>query len=423
MVLLFKKIRLIDPYLECDDKFDVLIKDGIIKEIGQNLFYKNAKVIMGKNLLMTSGFLDIHVHLRDPGFTYKEDILTGSKSGAAGGFTALCPMPNTYPVTDNIKTVNYILDKAKKADCRIYPTAAITEGELGYQFTNFKDLIDVGVVAFTDDGRPVENNLIMENALKIAKDNDILVMSHCEDLKIIDGGIINKGEVSERLNVKGMDRESEDKITKREIELAKKTGARLHICHVSTKGSVQAIRDGKKQGVNVTGETCPHYFSLTDKALLNEDADYRMNPPLREDDDLVAIIDGLKDGTIDAITTDHAPHSLEDKENFLLAPNGVIGLETSFAAAYTYLVENGHLTLNQLINKLTINPYKIINKKQSNIQKGNLADITVIDLDEKWVVDIDKMHSKSKNAVFKGKTLKSKVIYTMCDGKETFSLI
>lgn len=419
MELLIKNARLIESYLNIDENTNIYIKNGIIEEISPNI-QKDCRIISGDNLLVTNGFLDIHVHLRDPGLTHKEDIISGTKSAAAGGFTGVCPMPNTLPITDNVDIINYIKEKNKDGFCRIYPTAAITKMEMGKEFTDFKSLIKSGVVAFTDDGGPVEDDFMMEEALKLINENGSFIMSHCEDLKIVDGGIIHKGEVSEKLNVKGIHRESEDSITKREVMLAKKLGAKVHICHVSTKGSLDAIRIGKSQGVKVTCETCPHYFYFTHEMLLKKDADYRMNPPLREKSDLNAVIDAIKDGTVDAITTDHAPHSKEEKSDFLKAPNGVIGLETSFSASYTALVKTGHISLNKLLTLYTSSPYNIIGQKQINIKQNNLADLVIIDLDDKWVVDPLKLQSKAKNAIFKGVTLDSRVIMTINNGNVTY---
>jgi len=420
MEILLKKVRLIEPYLNIDQVTDIFIKDGIIKEIGENI-NSHSNTILGENLLVTNGFLDLHVHLRDPGFKHKEDIITGTKSAAVGGFTGVCPMPNTFPITDNIDIVNYIREKSEKDGfCTIYPSAAITKMEMGKEFTDFSALIKAGVVAFSDDGGPVEDDEMMKKALILARDNNTLIMSHCEDLKIVDGGIMHKGEVSKQLGIRGIDRLSEDTITQREINLAQEVGAKIHICHVSTRGSLEAIRQGKKNGVMVTAETCPHYFSFTDEMLRKKDADYRMNPPLRENDDVNAVIEAIKDGTIDAITTDHAPHSKEEKVDFLKAPNGVIGLETSFSASYTNLVRAGHIGLDKLIGLYTKNPYKIIGEKQNEIRVGQPANLTVIDLDKKWTVDVEKLYSKSKNAIFKGEKLHSKVILTMNNGKITY---
>lgn len=425
MNFLLKNVRLLEPYLNIDDKCNILIKDGIIEKISNDDIECDSsyKVITGKNLLVTNGFIDMHVHFRDPGFTHKEDIISGSKSAACGGFTCVCTMPNTNPVVDNVETLKYINEKSKSAFCQVLPFASVTKGERGVTLNDFKSLKNAGAIGFTDDGLPVENDFVMENALLKSIEDDFLIVSHCEDFDIIDGGIINNGEVSKILNVKGMDRTSEDSITLREINLAKKLGARIHIAHVSTKGSVDIIRKAKAEGVKVTCETCPHYFTLTDKELLKKDANFRMNPPLRESDDVEAIINGLVDGTIDAIITDHAPHTKEEKKDFLNAPNGIIGLETCFSLCYEILVLNNHLSLNDLFLKMIVNPRRILSVTQKPIEVGNICDLVVIDLDKKWVVNEDEIISKSKNTPFLGREMTSKVILTLFNKKETYRMV
>ena len=415
--LLIQNIRVIDPYTDRDYLTDILIENGKIIKIETNI---NADIekLNGENLILTSGLIDMHVHLRDPGFTHKETVETGTMSGAAGGFTALCPMPNTNPITDNVETVEYI--KSRKSYCKIYPVGAITKQENGEELTDFKELINAGVVAFSDDGKPVENSKLLSEAIKKSKEENTLIISHCEDMEIIKGGIINKGEISKKLNVEGMDRLSEDSITQREIDLAEANDYKIHIAHVSTKGSTEIIRNAKKRGVKVTSETCPHYFVFTDNCLLTKDADYRMNPPLRENEDKQAIIIGLQDGTIDAIVTDHAPHTELEKRDFLTAPNGVVGLETSLSAGITFLVENQILSMNELIKKMTKVPYEIIGVTPNKIRVGDVADFTIYNPKTKWVVEKEKLKSKSKNSIFKNHTLTGKVLMTVCSGETTF---
>ena len=342
--LLITNARVIDPSCQPAMDFvgDILIEGERIAKVGAHLkdspIAQGAKLLDAGGLCAAPGFLDIHVHLRDPGFTHKEDILTGCRAAAAGGVTGVCCMPNTKPVADCPEVLSYILERAKQADARVYPIASITTGMKGEQLNDIAALHATGAVAVSDDGRPVENGGMMLKALRRAYDAGVPVISHCEDLTIIDGGIINEGEVSRRLGVKGMDRASEDSITAREIVLAESSGTAIHIAHVSTKGSVQLIREAKARGVKVTCETAPHYMMMTDRLLESRDANFRMNPPLREEEDCQAVIEGIFDGTIDAIVTDHAPHAAEEKEDFLKAPNGIVGLETSFDAACTVLV-------------------------------------------------------------------------------------
>lgn len=418
--ILIKNGRVVDPSQNLDEIIDILIENGKIILIEKNIDKKVDEIIDATGLLVTTGFVDMHVHLREPGFEYKEDIISGCESGVAGGITSMVCMPNTKPVIDNAETVEYILKKSKYAKAKVYPAGAITTNLSGTQLTNFQDLKKAGVIALSDDGRPVENAMIMQQALQQAKKQDLLVISHCEDMNIIKNGIINKGEVSEKLGVSGMDRTSEDYITAREIALANGVDSKIHIAHVSTEYATKIIRDAKKQGIKVTAETCPHYFWFTDKKLLLQDADYRMNPPLREEKDVEEIISGIIDGTFDCIVTDHAPHSLEEKQDFLKAPNGVIGMETSFSASYTKLVDTGIITLSRLIELMSLNPSKILGIEGGTLKVGSNADITIIDLNQRWMVDPCNGHSKAKNFIFKGEELKSKVKYTLCNGKIVF---
>ena len=372
--------------------------------------------------LCSTGFLDIHVHLRDPGFTHKEDIITGCKAAAAGGVTGVCCMPNTKPVTDSEEVLSYILDKAKDADARVYPIASITKGMLGQELNDIAALHACGAVAVSDDGRPVENGGMMLKALKEAYKAGVPVISHCEDLTIIDGGIINEGRISKELGVKGMDRASEDSITAREIVLAESSDTAIHIAHVSTKGSVQLIREAKARGVKVTCETAPHYMMMTDELLLSYNANFRMNPPLREQEDCEAIVEGVLDGTIDAIVTDHAPHAAEEKANFLKAPNGIVGLETSFAAACTVLVHQCGMSLLDLVKLMSTNPANLLRLPGGTLREEDFADIVLFDPDRSWTVDAEKLHSKSKNTPFDGLELTGRVVRTILGGKTVFEL-
>lgn len=359
----------------------------------------------------------MHVHLRDPGQTYKEDIFTGCEAAVAGGVTALACMPNTKPPVDNKETVKYILDKAKKAKAKVYPVGCITKGMQGKELCDYDELKAAGCVAVSDDGRPVESANMMAQAMVKAHYAGLKVISHCEDLEIIDGGIINKGKISQQLGVKGMSRLSEDIITARELAIAQDTQMPIHIAHVSTKGSVNTIRGNTHIGVMCTCETAPHYFMMTDEKLLSRDADYRMNPPLREEDDVMAITAAIIDGTIDCIVTDHAPHSAEEKADFEKAPNGVVGMETSLAATLTGLYHTGTISLMHIVRLMCVNPRKILGIEGGSLGIGDIADIAIFDADESWTVDPEKLHSKSKNTCFKGMTLKGRVKYTLVNGK------
>ena len=418
--ILIQNARVMDPSQNMDMTADILLENGVIAAVGENLSAENAEVINASGLVAAPGLIDMHVHLRDPGFTHKEDILTGCMAAAAGGFTAVASMPNTKPVTDTPEIIEYILDKAKDAACRVYPVAAITKGLSGSALNDFAALKAAGAVGVSDDGRPVENGGQMLEALKLAQKEGLLALSHCEDLTIIDGGIINKGKISEELGVKGMDRASEDSITAREIVLAECSDTRIHICHVSTKGSVQLIREAKARGVKVTAETAPHYMMMTDELLRKQDANWRMNPPLREQEDCEAVIAGVLDGTLDCIITDHAPHAAEEKADFHKAPNGIVGLETSFAAANTVLCKQRGMSLMNLIDMMSTRPANILGVPGGSLKVGAAADIVLLNPDKVWTVDKTKFHSKSNNTPFHGLELTGKAVCTICCGKITY---
>lgn len=413
--ILIKNIRAVDA--KSDRVTDVLISDDKIKTVGENLRCGADELIDGTDLVLMPSIFDMHVHLRDPGFTHKEDVLTGCSAAAAGGVTGVCAMPNTKPPCDNPETIRGIIRKAANTGVDVYPVGCITNGMSGKGLCDYESLKEAGCICISDDGRPVENAEMIRRALELSNENGLLVISHCEDLSIINGGIMNKGEISEKLGVKGMDRASEDMITAREIILANSVDARIHIAHVSTEGSVGIIRCSKKHGVRVTCETAPHYFMLTDELLLRRDADYRMNPPLRTRNDVKAVIEGIKDGTIDCIVTDHAPHTAEEKADFEKAPNGVVGLETSFAAALTGLYHTGDVSLRKIVELMCVNPRKILGLEAPEIAEGRTADLMIADISRKWTVEPDRLHSKSHNTVFKGMTLTGKPLVTISKGK------
>lgn len=422
MKLLIKNVRAVDPSVGLDEITDILAEDGVISSVGKTDCSADKVIDCQSKLVAFPGLFDMHVHLRDPGQTHKEDIITGTNAAKAGGFTGVACMPNTKPVIDNAETVKYVLDKAAKTGINVYPVGCITKGMKSEELCDFDQLIAAGVKAVSDDGRPVQNAELMRKALELSVENGLTVLSHCEDLNIINGGIINKGEISEKLGVKGMDRASEDYITAREIALAMSCGAHVHICHVSTKGSVNIIRAAKRDGVNVTCETAPHYFTFTDEKLICRDADYRMSPPLRTEVDRAAIEDAVLDGTIDCIITDHAPHAAEEKADFEKAPNGVVGLETSLAATLTKLYHTGRCGLDRIAELMSINPRKIMGIEPVKIAAGYPCELCIFDPDFEWEVIPEELNSKSKNSVFKGERLKGRNIYTICGGKVVFSL-
>ena len=418
MSLLIKNAHVVSPADGINDVLDILIEGGKIARIGKDLHADEE--INAEGLYAVPGLTDMHVHLRDPGQTQKEDIITGCRAAAAGGVTSLLAMPNTAPAVDNPETVRYILDKARNADAKVYVAASVTKGLKSIEPTDLEALKNAGAAALSDDGRPVENTKFLSDAMKKAPKLGMTVVAHCEDLFLAAGGIINKGEVSRALGVKGIPASAEDCGTAREIALAAAENVPIHICHVSTKTSVALVRDAKRRGVKVTAETAPHYFSLTEKELLKRDADYRMNPPLRTAEDVKAIIEGLQDGTLDCIATDHAPHTPEEKADFEKAPNGSIGMETSLAVGITYLVKTGLLTFDELVRKMSVNPAKILGIEAGSLSAGSSADIALVDINEQWTVDVDSLHGKSKNTPFKGMTLTGRVKKTLLNGKVVF---
>lgn len=415
MTTLIKNAIVVDPSQNINQKINILIDNGKIKELTQQTPQADS-IIDAAGLYASPGIVDLHVHLRDPGQTDKEDIITGTNAAAAGGVTSLLAMPNTVPTIDSFETVQYVLNKAKTAKSHVYIAGSITKGLKSEEKTDILALKQAGVTALTDDGRPVINTAFMADALVKANQLGLTVVSHCEDLYLAKGGIINKGKISAQLGVTGIPKSAEDVGTARDITLAESYGAKIHICHVSTKTSVDIIKSAKARGVQVTCETAPHYFSLTEEQLLKKDADYRMNPPLREEIDKQAIILGLQDGTIDAIATDHAPHTVQEKADFIKSPNGSIGMETSFAVGLTYLVNTGKLSLSQLIEKMSCTPAKILGINGGTLKNGSPADIILYDTEKTWTVDTARLHGKSQNTPFKNMELKGKIITTLLDG-------
>lgn len=415
MRLLLQNAHLIDPSQGIDQAGDLLLEEGKIAQMGKDLPVEDAQIIDGTGLVAAPGLVDMHVHLRDPGLTYKEDVYSGCRAAAAGGITSLLAMPNTKPAMDTPETVRDLLERAKTADAAVYTAACITKGLGGEELTDLAGLKEAGAIALSDDGRPVVNTRRLLEALEQAPALGMLVTAHCEDLYLAAGGLMNEGEVSRKLGVQGIPAAAEDCGTAREIAAAVSIGAPIHICHVSTKGSVELIRDAKARGVKVTAETCPHYLLLTEEALEGRDADFRMNPPLRREEDRLALIEGLKDGTLDAISTDHAPHSPEEKADFLKAPNGSIGMETSLAATLTAL--EGEMTLSEILQKMSWNPAKLLGIPAGTLQVGAPADVVVFDPEQRWTVDENSLHGKSRNTPFKGMTLKGKVAMTIFHGR------
>ena len=401
-----------------EKKADILIEDGKISKISANI-KADCKVIDAAGKHVLPGFIDMHVHLREPGFEGKEDIESGSKAAVAGGFTQVCCMPNTNPVCDNAVVVSYILNRRREVNlCKINPIGAITRGQEGKAMADIGKMKEAGAVALSDDGRSVADSNIMRLAMEYADGFNLKCLCHCEDAALVDGGVVNEGYNSTLTGLKGSLRAAEDIMIAREIALSESLGIPVHICHVSTYSGVQLIRDAKKRGVKVTAETCPHYFTLTDEAIVGFDPDTKVNPPLREEKDRLAIIEGLSDGTIDCIVTDHAPHHYDDKHvEYDMAAFGISGIETSFALSYTQLVKGGVLTIEQLAERMSAAPARILSLEGGVLQEGVVADLTVVDLNEEWTVDPALFESKGKNTPFKGRKVCGRVKMTVSDGE------
>lgn len=400
-------------------KADVLLKDGKIAEIADEIEDAAAETVDACGLHVFPGLIDMHVHLREPGYEYKETIASGSAAAVKGGFTQICCMPNTNPVCDNAAVVGYIVAKGKEANlCKIRPVGAITAGEKGESLAEMGRMKEAGAVAFSDDGRPVSNSRIMRLAMEYANGFGMLTLSHCEDKDLADGGVVNEGYNSTLTGLKGIPRAAEEIDLAREIILSETLGIPAHICHVSTKGGVQLLREAKARGVKITAETCPHYFSLTDDIILGFDPVTKVNPPVREQADVDAVREGLRDGTLDCIVTDHAPHHMDEKNvEYNLAPFGISGLETSFSLSYTKLVLGGVLTLPELAEKMSANPARILNLGGGSLEEGKCADVMLADLSERYVIDSSAFVSKGKNTPFNGMTVAGRVKMTIVDGE------
>jgi dihydroorotase len=424
--------HIIDPSQGIDGIGDILIEDGKIKEIitkskeqiaksGEQKFQPpelDIRTINAEGMLVLPGLIDMHVHLREPGFEYKETINTGTLAAVKGGFTTVCCMPNTFPVNDNASVTEFIKRKAsQEGHCTVLPIGAITKGQKGEELAEIGTMKKEGCIAFSDDGNPVMSSLIMRRALEYSKAFGVPVISHCEDLTLSEDGVMNEGLMSVTLGLKGIPVEAEQIMIFRDILLAELTGGKLHIAHVSTEGSVTLIRNAKKRGVQVTAETCPHYFSITEEAVSGYNTNAKVNPPLRTKRDVEAIREGLRDGTIDVIATDHAPHHRDEKlRAFDMAPFGISGLETAMSLSLQ-LVEEGILTMNQLIEKMTLNPARILQINKGSLKEGSDADVVIVDTNKEFTVQSDQFVSKGKNTPFEGWMTKGTPVLTVCKGK------
>ena len=420
--IVIKNGRVIDPDSGLDEKTDLLVDDGVIVKIEKGISEKSGRVINATGMVVAPGFIDLHVHLREPGFEYKEDIESGAKAAAAGGFSAVCCMANTNPVNDNGSVTRYILEKAANAGAaRVYPIGAVTKQMAGEQLAEIGEMKKAGAVAISDDGRVVSKASLLKNAIEYGSMFGLTVVEHCEDDFLVEGGVINEGAVSAQFGIKGIPAIAEDVIVERDITIAHYCGHPVHIAHISTKGALEAVRKAKANGTKVTCEVTPHHFTLTDRELETFDPNFKMNPPLREDEDIAAIKQALKDGTIDAIATDHAPHAIWEKELELdIAPFGVVGLETALGLSLR-LVEEGLLTLSQVIGLLTCRPAAIFNLPGGKLQKEGVADICIFDPEKIWTVDPAAFLSKGKNCCFTGMELKGQNMLTMVGGRIVYN--
>jgi dihydroorotase len=422
MKLLIKNGLVIDPSQAIESKLDVLIEDGRIARIEKGISDTPAQILDATGCVVAPGFIDLHVHLREPGEEYKETIETGARAAAAGGFTSICAMANTKPVNDNAAVTRFIVDRAREhAVVNVFPVGAITRELKGETLAEIGEMVQAGAVAISDDGRPVMNAQVMRRAMEYARQLGIPVIDHCQDLNLTPNGVMNEGYYSTMLGLKGMPAAAEEVQVARDLILAELTGAHVHIAHVSTAGSVELIRRAKRKGLNVSCEVTPHHFSLTDAAVVEYETNTKMSPPLRTGRDIEALIEGLMDGTIDAIATDHAPHHLDEKMlDFNHAPFGVIGLETAVSLALDRLVHSGQVSVTRLVQLMSTNPARIVNLERGTLRVGAMADVTVIDPQRTITVEAKKFKSQSRNSPFDGWALKGAVGATMVAGKIVF---
>lgn len=423
MRLLIKNGRVIDPASKTDVVSDVLIEDGKIVKIEKEIKEKAEKTINAKGCFVMPGFIDLHVHLRDPGFEQKETVVTGAQAAARGGFTTILAMPNTRPVVDNADVVNYVHQKARNLTrINVLQIGAITKGQMGEELSEIHEMVQAGIPAISEDGKSVMNTAVYRKAMEIAKEEGIPVFAHCEDRELAQDGVMNAGKRAEELGLKGILNDVEDIIEARDIMLARSVGIHLHLCHCSTSGSVWLLKQAKAEGVSVTGEACPHHFTLSDEDIPGDDANYKMNPPLRSPKDVEAIREGLKNDLIDVIATDHAPHTaIEKGTSMRTAPFGIVGLETAAALTYTELVKKDYLTPVQMAEKLSYNPAKIIGLDKGSLEKGKTADIVIFDPHETYTIRTEDFAGKAKNTPFAGRKVTGKVVNTIVAGEIVYS--
>jgi dihydroorotase len=417
--LLIKNGRVIDPASRHDSVADVWIEGGVIKGVGTDLAASGADVFDATGLIVAPGFIDMHVHLREPGFEHAETIESGSRAAAAGGFTSVCPMPNTKPVNDNATVTSYMIEKARRhAVVNVFPIGAITKGSAGEELAAIGSMKQAGAVAISDDGRPVMNARVMRRAMEFARSLGIPVINHCEDLHLSAGGDMHEGAESVRLGLRGIPGCSEDVMVARDILLAEVTGARYHVAHISSRHSVEMVQFAKSRGLAVTAEATPHHLALADRDMKPYDSNYKMKPPLRGSCDVAAVLDGIVNGAIDAIATDHAPHPGSEKmQEFESCPFGILGLETAIGISLEQLVHPGKIGVGRLIELFTTGPARILGLDRGTLAQGAPADITVFSTDREWTYDVNKSFSKSRNSPFDGKTFKGGPVATVVAGE------
>lgn len=434
MTLLIKGGQVINPATGMDEVADVYVEDGKVSQIGKGLKVKADQKIDAKGCYVMPGFIDMHVHLRDPGFEQKETIETGCQAAAHGGFTTILAMPNTKPVVDNPDVVEYVHNKAKSVGCvNVMQVGAVTKGQKGVELSDIEGMAKVGIRAISEDGKSVMNAQLYREAMQKAAELDLTVLAHCEDINMVNGGVMNQDKHSEELGLRGITNSVEDIIVARDIMLSKETGARLHLCHCSTYESVNMVKHAKMEGIHVSAEVCPHHFTLTSDDIhkvdatihqeqqisIEADADtnFKMNPPLRTKRDVEMLKEGLRDGIMDVIATDHAPHTFEEKNTSMKkAPFGIVGLETAACLTYSELVLGGYLTPMQMAEKMSYNPAKIIGIEKGDISEGKTADIVIFDPEKTYTIDKNKFASKGRNTPFHGRNVTGKVMYTIVDG-------
>lgn len=419
MKTIFKEVRVLDPESGRDEVLNVIVEGERIKSMGKSLGAEEGVVIEGRGKWLVPGLIDVHVHLREPGFEYKETFVTGSASGAMGGFTTMAYMPNTNPVIDNPEIVEKLVKKGKDQGLiNLHPVGSMTLSQQGETLGDYKEMKKAGVVALSEDGKSVLDSYTMKQGLVKAKEENLPVLVHCEDPSLVAGGAMNEGEKSRTLGIKGIPNSAEDVITARDLILSRETGARVHLCHMSTKGSVELLREAKAKSSLVSGEVSPHHLTLTEDVVDGVDTNTKMNPPLRREEDRRELIRGLQEGVIDIIATDHAPHSKEDKnQSYEGAPFGILGLETALSIGLTELVHTGILTPLEFFEKLTVNPAKLLGISRGKLQENEVADLTLIDPEDSYEINPEDFQSKSRNTPFTGRKVKGRAVMTMVSGK------